>query len=344
MDMETKEPKQPEQPQDETDSLESLESQTTVVADEESADTSSSTSQESSNGSVAGTKPKKKKNKALSIKGLAAKFNIYLLAFILVILLALVISFVSYQKSKQAEKEKDGLSTQPLSEQDLEKLRQTDVKVGDPKQILSVESNAIFAGRVLIRDSLEVAGSIKVGGPLNLPGISVSGSSNFDQVSINNLQISGSASLQGQLTVQSNLTVGGNTTIGGTLTAARLNIGSVAINSDLLISRHIDSGGGTPGKTDGSALGGGGTSSVSGTDTAGTVNINTGGGTVAGCFITVIFTNRFNSVPHVVITPVGSAAGSLNYYINRSATNFSICTNNPAPVGQNIAFDYIVID
>jgi hypothetical protein len=332
---------QPEQPKDESDSLESLESQTTVVAE----GTPASGSQPDTATTPQDNQKDKKKKKRPAIKGIAGRFNIYLLLFILVIVIAAVVSFVGYQRSKEAvKKENEGLSTQPLSEQDLEKLRQTDVKVGDPKQILSVESNAIFAGKVLIRDSLEVAGQIKVGGPLNLPGISVSGTSNFDQVSINNLQISGSATVQGQLNVQNNLGVSGNVTIGGTLSAARLNIGSVAINSDLLLSRHIDAGGGTPGKTDGGALGAGGTSSVSGTDTAGTVNINTGGGTVAGCFVTVSFTNRFNEVPHVVVTPVGSAAGSLNYYINRSATNFSICTNNPAPVGQNIAFDYIVID
>ena len=102
-------------------------------------------------------------------------------------------------------------------------------------------------------------------------------------------------------------------------------------------------GGGTPGKTDGTALGGGGTASISGTDTAGTVNINTGGGTVAGCFVTIGFTQNFSS-PHVVITPVGSAAAGINYYINRTNSGFSICTTNAAPVGQSFAFDYVVID
>lgn len=338
----TKEQNQPEETKDDSNEIESLESQTTVVTE---GDASAAPTNTDTTDTPDSDKDKKKKKKRSPIKGLAGKFNIYLLGFMLVVLLAAIVSFVSYQKSKQAEKkENNAVSTEPLSEEDLEKLRQTDVKVGDPKQILSVESNAIFAGKVLIRDSLEVAGQIKVGGPLSLPGISVSGTSNFDQVSINNLQISGSATVQGQLNVQSNLGVSGNVTIGGTLSAARLNIETIAINNDLLINRHIDAGGGTPGKSDGSALGAGGTSSVSGTDTAGTVNINTGGGTVAGCFVTVTFTQRFNSVPHVVVTPIGSAAGSLNYYINRSGTNFSICTNNPAPVGQNIAFDYIAID
>ncbi len=259
-------------------------------------------------------------------------------------MIAGIVTFISYQRNRDAaRKESEGISTTPLSEEDLAKLRQTDVKVGDPKQTLSVESNAIFAGKVLIQDSLEVAGQIKVGGPLNLPGISVSGSTVLDQVQVNNLQIAGSATVQGQLTVQSNAGISGNLTVGGTLSAARLNIEVLQLNQDIQLGRHIDAGGGTPNKTDGTALGGGGTSSVSGTDTAGTVNINTGGGTVAGCFVTITFTQQF-SAPHVVITPVGSAAAGLNYYINRGPTNFSICTTNAAPAGQSFAFDYIVID
>lgn len=323
---------------EDSSTLESLDNQTTVVTE----DTTVNATGGSTGGDPKDSKKKKKKGNA--VKSVATKINIYLLLFIFIIVVAGIVAFVSYQRNKEAaNKDSEAISTTPLSEEDLEKLRQTDVKVGDPKQVLSVESNAIFAGKVLIRDSLEVAGQIKVGGPLNLPGISVSGASIFDQVQVNNLQIAGNATVQGQLNVQSSASISGGLTVGGTLTAARLNIEVLSINQDLQLSRHIDAGGANPGKADGSALGAGGTASVSGTDTAGTVNINTGGGTVAGCFVTITFVQKFNS-PHVVVTPIGSAAGSLNYYINRSTTNFSICTNNAAPVGQNFAFDYIVID
>jgi hypothetical protein len=218
------------------------------------------------------------------------------------------------------------------------------VKVGDPKQILSVESNAVFAGRVLVRDGLEVAGPLKIGSPLTLPGLTVSGNSNFEKIQANDLQVSGNSTIQGQVNIQNNLNVSGAATIGGTLTASRLNIQTLLLNGDLQLNRHIDAGGGNPSKSDGPALGSGGTSSVSGTDTAGTVNINIGGGPIAGCFITVNFTQKFNGIPHVVITPIGSWAGGLTYYINRSGTNFSICSTTPAPAGQSFAFDYIAID
>jgi len=318
--------------------LETLEATTTVVEDQST----------SPNGSPNDTKspaPSDQKKKKARIKTFAARFNIYLLLFIFLIIIALVVTALSVLKNKQVSSDSElKIKTEPLSKEALDQLRQTDVKVGDAKQVLSVESNAIFAGRVLIRDSLEVAGEIKTGSPLSIPGLNVSGTANFSQIQGASLQISGNSVIQGQLAVQNNLSVTGSATFGGVLTASRLNIQDLQINGDLQFTKHIDAGGGTPGKADGSALGSGGTSSISGTDTAGTVAINTGGNTSPGCFVTINFVQRFNGVPHVVITPVGAAGGNVDYYINRTSNNFSICTSNSAPTGQSFAFDYIVVD
>lgn len=286
------------------------------------------------------------KKKTPILKGFSkvSGLNIYLLLFFLILLLAGILTFVSYQRSKTEEAKKDAILTEPLSQETLDQLKQSDVRVGDPKQILSVESNAIFNGKVLIRDNLEVAGQLKLGGPLNLPGLNVSGPSAFDQITAKNLDVSGNTNIQGQLSVQQSLTVGGNLSIAGNLSASKLTLEGLQLSGDLQLNRHIDAGGGTPGRSNGGALGSGGTSSISGTDTAGTVNISTGGGSGAGCYVTVHFASNFAATPHVVITPVGSAAGALNYYINRSSSNFSICTTNSAGGGKNFAFDYIVID
>jgi cytoskeletal protein CcmA (bactofilin family) len=283
------------------------------------------------------------KSRRLRIQNLITHINIYLLLFILIVIVSVVIVFVSIQKSK-----KDAvvpvITTQNLSQDALDKVKGSDAKVGDPKQTLSIEYNAIFSGKVLIRDSLDVAGGIKVGGPLSLPGITVSGNSTFDQITANNLSIAGNTSIQGQLTVQKTLTVTGGASFGGPISAPQLSIQSLQLNSDLQLNRHIDAGGGTPGKTDGGAAGSGGTTSVSGSDTAGTVTINTGSGTFAGCFVTVNFAQKFNATPHVVISPVGPSAASLNYYVTRTTTSFSICTTNAAPTGSSFSFDYVVID
>lgn len=299
---------------------------------------------DATNQAALGTPAPKGPEKKSPLKKVLDILNIYVLLFMLTLLLVGVIGFVSYQRNKQAIKKQNDIKTEPLSQEALDKLRQTDVKVGDPKQILSVESNAVFAGSVLVRNGLEVAGPIKVGSPLTLPGVTVSGNSNFEKIQANSLQVSSDTAIQGQLNVQGNLNVSGSATFGGTLTASRLNIQTLILNGDLQLNRHIDAGGGNPGKSDGNALGAGGTSSVSGTDTAGTVTINTGGGPTAGCFITVNFTQRFNGTAHVVISPVGSWAGGLSYYVNRSSTNFSVCTASTPPAGQSFQFDYVAVD
>lgn len=277
------------------------------------------------------------------ILGLITKLNIYLLLFIFIVVLAVGIIFIGIQRNKKAETPTT-INTQTLTADELKKLTESEQKVGDPKSTLAIESNAIFSGKVLVRDSLDVAGTIKVGGSLSLPGISVSGESSFDQIKANNLNITGNTSIQGQLSIQKGITSSGGASFGGPLSAPQLTVQNLQLTGDLSIIRHIDAGGGTPGKVDGTALGSGGTVSVSGTDTAGTITINTGGGPGAGCFVTVNFTNKFSGNPHVVITPVGSSAASLNYYINRSSSNFSVCTLNAPGGGQSFSFDYIAID
>lgn len=328
-----------EPPGTDDSNLDSLEAQTTVVEDGQATDATGVVTSSGSGGSD------DKKKKKRSPKRFLERFNIYLLLFVFILILAGVVTAISIIKSKQLSNEtKTQIKTEPLSQEALDQLRQTDVKVGDPKQILSVESNAIFAGRVLIRGSLEVAGEIKAGAPLNLPGLTVSGQSTLGQVQASQLQVAGAATIQGAVNIQNNLTVSGSGSFGGTLTAGSLNVQNLQINGDVQFTRHIDAGGGTPGKSDGSALGIGGTSSVSGTDTAGTVAINTGGGPGPGCFVTINFAQRFNGTPHVVVTPVGSAAGGLSWYINRSSSNFSICTASSHPGGQSFVFDYVAID
>lgn len=334
----------PPQSDEDIDSLESPETQSDSASPAGASQSATTSAAAGSDGSATpATGPGKKQKLGERFQGIVTHLNIYLLIFILMVVVAAGFVFVSLQRNKK-ELATPELTIQELTQEDLEKINETEAKVGDPKQTLTIESNSIFSGAVLVRGSLDVAGAIKVGGALNLPGITVSGTSSFDQIAANKAVIAGDATVQGTLSVQKNLTLAGGATFGGPISAPQITAQSIHLTSDLNITRHIDAGGPTPGKTDGTALGAGGTSSVGGTDTAGTVTINTGGSPSVGCFVTINFANKFNSTPHVVITPVGSAAAALNYYINRNTTSFSICTTNAAPPGQNFAFDYIVID
>lgn len=291
------------------------------------------------------TRPVVRPKKSLGnrARSLISHLNIYLLFFMLIVVITVGVILVSIQRNKKVDSP-TAINTQTLTAAELKQLTEQEQKVGDPKSTLSIESNAIFSGKVLIRDNLDVAGTIKVGGSLSLPGISVSGESSFDQIRANNLTITGNVGIQGQLNVQKGITSSGGATFAGPISAPQLTVQSLQLSGDLQLTRHIDAGGATPGKSDGNALGSGGTVTVSGTDTAGTVTINTGGGPGAGCFVTITFVQQFSNTPHVVATPIGSTAAGLNYYLTRSNSNFSICSTNAAPGGQSFSFDYIAID
>ncbi|MBC7581640.1 hypothetical protein H7097_02095 [Aeromicrobium sp.] len=275
--------------------------------------------------------------------GVFGKFSVYLLMFALVILLAAMVVVGTYLRSHTKTTNK--IKSQDLSQTDLKQLAQSDVTVGDAKQVLNVQSNAVFAGQVLVRSDLQVAGKLQVGGSLSLTGITVSGDSVFDQIQVNkNMQVAGDLAVQGQLTLAKGINVNGGGTFNGPLSAPSLTVNTLQLNGDISFSRHITAGGVNPGRTNGNALGGGGTTSVGGSDTAGSVTINTGSNPSTGCFITVNFAAKFNATPHVVITPIEAAAASLNYYVTRSASNFSICSVNAAGANQSFGFDYIIFD
>lgn len=326
-------------------SLESEDTSTNAPSDTagslEGADSTSTLEGVESTGKIVDKVTEKKK--LPFFKRLVRGTNIYLLLFILLLVIAGIIATAVYFSSKKATD--NNVPTQTLSQDALKQLATSDVTVGQPKQTLSVQSNAIFAGKVLVRDSLEVAGTIQVGGSLNVPGITVSGNSIFEQIQINKgLSVAGDTSVQGQLTVAKNLTVGGGGTFGGAVSAPQINVNTLQLNGNLTLTKHIAAGGATPNRSNGDALGSGGTTAVSGSDIAGSVNVNTGSGPSAGCFLTVNFTTKYNSTPRVIVSPVGSAAARLSYYVNRTTSNFSICTADAAPSNASFGFDYFIVE
>jgi cytoskeletal protein CcmA (bactofilin family) len=275
------------------------------------------------------------------------RFNVYLLLFILIIVISVVTLIVMYIKNhnnKTTTSSPGSITEQQLSSDALQQLASNGVQVGDPKQVLSIQSNSVFAGTVLVKGELQVAGGLKIGsGSLNVPDISIGGTAVINQLQAKSLAVAGNAAVQGQLTVQQNLSVNGNGAFTGTVSTPQLTAGKLQISGDLAITRHLVAGGSIPNRTNGS-LGNGGTSSLSGSDTAGSVSINTGSNTTPGCMVTVTFAQGFSSTPHISLTPVGSAAGGLAYYVNRTTSNFSICTNSTPPANQTFGFDYIALD
>lgn len=301
------------------------------------------------------------KPQAKGIKKILGKVNIYLVLFILVVVIAAAAYTVMYFMNK---KEADiRLETTKITEETLEQLKTSDAIVGDPRQILTIESNAVITGKVVMRDTLDVAGALSVGGPISLDSINAAGEGTFASLQTNDLQAGGNVAVGGILDVVGTvslgenlsvsrdingggrLDIGGQATIGGNLNVNGT-ISAKGINFDEISITRINISGNNPGASVGGAAGGGGTASVSGTDTAGTATINTGGGTGTGVLMTIFFTGAFKSNnPHAVISPNGPGCANIGYYVtNVSATQFSIATVTAPPAGAACRFNYIVIN
>lgn len=326
---------------DKTKQNQSLEETSTIISPTQSSGTGNSANQPEPVEVAAGDiKPPKKR----SVLGrLSFVANLYFIIFLVLLLLAgggIYLSVRSNNKSNNAQNP----NAQSLTDKQLADLKGNTTLVGTSQQTLDIQGSAIFENPVLLRNSLDVAGSIKVGGSLSLPAITVGGSSSFGQIQVTQtLLVGGNTTLQGQLTIQKGLTVSGPASFGA-LSASQLNVSTLQLTGDLVISRHLSVNGGTPSASGGPALGGGGTVSNNGTDTSGTVTINTGGGPPAGCFATINFTQRFGNTPHVIISPSNSSSGSISYYTNRSTGNFSICDATVPASSTTYVFDYIVVD
>lgn len=278
-----------------------------------------------------------------SVKAFFRKVNVYLLMFVLIVIIAGATSIVSFLNSKKAPPEV-AIASQQLNQEALKKLANADTTIGSSAQTLTVQGNAIFSGQVLVRSDLNVAGNIQLGGSLQAPALTVSGKTNLADTQINTLQVATNTSVQGTTTLK-DLNVSGTGSFSGPITASQITVSRLILsgNASLIVPNHIGFPGAAPGRSINPAvLGAGGSASVNGSDTAGTVNISTGGSPAAGCFIAITFNQPYTSLPHVIISPFGAGAGQTQYYATKSTTGFSICTNNAAPANQVFGFDYFI--
>lgn len=277
------------------------------------------------------------------IRRLLRKLNVYFLIFILLTAGAAAYMIVSYLNS-QKPAEVPTIDSQNISTEALKQLANTDASVGSKTQTLTIQGNAVIDGQSLMRGNLNVAGNFQAAGTLQGSGLTIAGSSNLGETQINNLQVAQNAAIQGNMSVR-DLSVAGSSTFSGAMTVSQITVTNLIMsgNASLQVPNHIGFTGPAPSRTiNSSVLGGGGSASVNGSDTTGTVNLNTGNNPTAGCFTRITFNQRFTNPPHVIISPVGNAAGRTQYYVDRDQTGFSICTAIPAPANQAFAFDYFV--
>lgn len=281
--------------------------------------------------------------KVSPLKRFIKKVNIYLLLFFLLIVVAGAVAIVSYLNSQQSPTD-PAVANQSLNEDTLKQLANTDATVGDASQTLTIQGSAVIAGQTLMRGNLNVAGNVQTGGSIRSPKLTISGSSNLNDTQMTELQVEGDTAIQGSATLGS-LDVSGSSSFGGAIRAPQLTVSKLILsgNASLEVPNHISFPGPTPSRSINSAvLGSGGSMSINGSDTSGTININTGNSPQAGCFARITFRQTFTNRPHVIVSPVGNAAGRTQYYIDRDQSGFSICTSAPAPSNKTFAFDYFV--
>lgn len=244
----------------------------------------------------------------------------------------------------------DNGELQDVSSADLKKFSDAFL-TPSTNQTATFNANAIFRNNLTVEKTL-TAGAIKTS------NLNISGAVSLDSVNVgSNLFVNGGSTLQGnieargQLTVRGALTAtnasfSGNLAVSGTLTAGSLAVSDLSVHNltvsgTLSFGGHLNPTGSTPGVSRGSASGGG-SASINGTDTSGTVNIHTGGGPSSGPLVTVSFRSPFNGVPRVIITPVTPEGGKLQYYVAQTANSFTIQAANTPGADSDLTFNYWV--
>lgn len=321
-------------------SLESLDApDTTVISSDNQLESPDSGGSLASPAEPDGEQPKPPKQ-----HGFLHGANLYLAIFILLVLIGIGAVIFAFTRSSNTV-QPNHIASQDLSPDTLKQLAGSSTIVGNSDQVLTIQSNAILSGQVLAQKNLEVAGDLKIGGNLSLPSVVVAGTSQFGSIQVNkDFTAGGNGAIQGNLTVKNSLSVNGGGNFSGPLTASQISANSLQLTGDLKLTHHISAGGGTPGSSRGSAVGSGGSASVSGSDTAGSITISTGSNPPAGCFITLNFAQAFHATPHIIVTPIGSSASQLAWYVNRSTTSMSVCTTSTPPAHANFGFDYLAFD
>lgn len=330
-----------DQPAQSEQSLNSLE-ELSEGSEREKAEAAASGSQSANDAPTPpASKPKKK-----GFKRLASFVNVYMVIFVFLLVIGSAVFTVYYLNSKKVPPP-PRISLEDLSAEAIREIAaEGQAKIGDPNMLLNIQSNAVFDGQILARGDVNIAGNLRLGQTLSIPNLTVSGSSNLGNAQVNQLAVANSMVVQGSLTLQQGLNVGGTATFNGAVTAGRITTSNLVLSGtgNLEVNNHLKVGGPNPGRSVGSAVGAGGSASVSGSDTAGRVNINTGQNTHAGCFITVNFTQRYGSAPRINLTPVSAGAALTAYYGTTTPTSFSICAAQGAPTGSNLDFNYFIVE
>jgi hypothetical protein len=266
--------------------------------------------------------------------------------FIFLVCVGSVVGYY-YAQSKKAPAKTNSPTVANLTPAEINKLSEIGSSLGNNGQVLNIGADTIFRNKIDVSGDLSVGGHFNANGPVTLSELNISGTTALSGLNVgSNMTVSGIASFQkginvtGLAAVNGNLSVSGATSVNA-LNASTISVQTIAITGPLTIS-HLRTQGPAPAIGAGTAVGGGGTVSVSGNDAAGTVNINTGSTPPAGVLATITFRAAYSSTVHVLLTPLSGAAAGTPAYVTRSGGAFQIHTDSPPPAGSSLSYDYFV--
>lgn len=237
-----------------------------------------------------------------------------------------------YSQSKKPAPKAASPTVQTLSQDDISKLSNISSNLGSGGQTLNIGADALFRGNANVIGNLTVGGHLTANGPVTL-----------NQLAIADLSVSGTTTLQGALTVNALANFGKGISVTGVSSLDSVNANSISVHnisiSGPLTIGHLITQGATP-LIAANQDGAGGTVSISGNDTSGQVNINTG--TAPGTTLaTVTFRATFGTSVHVILSPITGPAAAAQAYVTRNNGGFQVHAN-AAPAGLVLSYDYLV--
>jgi hypothetical protein len=251
-----------------------------------------------------------------------------------------------YSQSKKVKPTAKAPNIQTLTPSEINQLGSIGSNLGTTNQVLNIGADALFRGKANVVGDLTVGGHINANGPATLSQLDITGTTTAAGLSVgSNLGVTGTTTLQKALTVNALTTINSGLTVSGQISAGSISAGSISVSSISITGPlsvgHLVTSGPTPFFASG-ADGSGGTVSISGNDTSGTININTGTGPIANAVLmSVTFRGSYGTTPHVQLTARTTGAAQAEAYVIPTSTGFRVLANTPLS-GLPLSFDYLV--